>query len=145
VLRGFHSDVHSASFSPDGRLIVTTSADRTARLWAVSSGHLVRQLSGHTAAVYDAAFTPDGRFVVTGSSDSTTRIWSVSSGTMLAVLHLHAESVNGVAVTNGLRIASASDDGTASIYQCQTCRSIEALRRLATRYLERILPEPARG
>ena len=37
VLRGHESNINSAEFSPDGRQIVTTSSDRTTRLWDVSS------------------------------------------------------------------------------------------------------------
>lgn len=37
VLRGHESDINSAEFSPDGRQIITTSSDRTTRVWDVST------------------------------------------------------------------------------------------------------------
>jgi len=47
VLRGHLRSVHSASFSNDGRWLVTTSEDRTARLWDLSTGKEFFTLSGH--------------------------------------------------------------------------------------------------
>lgn len=37
VLRGHESNINSAEFRPDGRQIVTTSMDRTTRLWDVTT------------------------------------------------------------------------------------------------------------
>ncbi len=58
-----------AAFSPDGRRVVTTSADKTARLWDGTSGAEIAVLRGHEGAVYYAAFSPDGGRVVTASWD----------------------------------------------------------------------------
>lgn len=43
TLAGHTGAVNTASFSPDGRLIVTASTDRTARLWPVSADERFRQ------------------------------------------------------------------------------------------------------
>ena len=66
-------------FSPDGRLIVTTSDDETARLWKASSGQLVVVLKGHTSNVRSAAFSPDGRRIVTAREDGTADVYSVAT------------------------------------------------------------------
>ena len=39
--------VRSASFSPDGKYIVTASSDNTAKIWDAVSGKLLRNLTGH--------------------------------------------------------------------------------------------------
>ena len=40
--------VYSAVFSPDGRRVLTASADNTARLWESESGKLLATFQGHT-------------------------------------------------------------------------------------------------
>src|SRR5262249_33592013 len=65
----------SASFSPDGRLVVTSGFDRSARIWNAATGKRVADLVGHQGSVNDARFSPDGRLVVTASDDGTARIW----------------------------------------------------------------------
>jgi WD40 repeat protein len=46
--------------SPDGRLLATTSADQSVKLWDAQSGAPVATLAGHTAATWSPAFRPGG-------------------------------------------------------------------------------------
>jgi WD40 repeat protein len=55
--------------------VVTSSEDRTARIWDAATGAERLRLVGHTDQVISAAFSPDGASVVTGSYDRTARIW----------------------------------------------------------------------
>ncbi|NMG22579.1 AAA family ATPase [Brasilonema bromeliae] len=73
-LKGHTLPVTSASFSPDGKRILTASWDKTARLWD-SSGKLVTELKGHTDSVNSASFSPDGKRILTASWDKTARLW----------------------------------------------------------------------
>jgi WD40 repeat protein len=57
VLRGHTDTVWSADFSPDGKRVVTASADTSARLWDVNSGKEAALLKGHTDHVVSAAFS----------------------------------------------------------------------------------------
>ena len=67
--------VRTAKFSPDGRRIVTASADQTARIWDADTAKPLRVLSGHDDFVWSAAFSPDGRRILTASFDRTVRVW----------------------------------------------------------------------
>ena len=70
--------VYGAAFSPDGKRIVTASADLTARIWDAASGKPISDhLRGHMDWVNSAAFSPDGERVVTASNDFTARIWDI--------------------------------------------------------------------
>jgi hypothetical protein len=72
-----HSDaVNSVAFSPDGKTLLTGSADHTARLWDASTGKATRILSQHTEAVNAAVFSHSGNSILTGSSDGKLGFWS---------------------------------------------------------------------
>ena len=68
--------VLSASFSPDGRMLLTGSTDNTTRQWAVPSGEpLSRELDLHRP-VKLVAYAPRGRSLATQDGELV-RIWSL--------------------------------------------------------------------
>lgn len=71
--------VLSLAFSPDGRSIVGGGADRTVRIWEVSTGGERAVLRGHQGEVYSVAFSPSGRSILSGSSDTTVLVWDCCS------------------------------------------------------------------
>jgi len=109
--------VWSATFSPDGRLVVTASQDGTARLWQTSTGERVAVM-GHKGEVLSAAFSPDGAYLVTASADGTARLWDASTGEGLFTLRGHTAEVFSAAWSpDGVRVVTAGGDGKARIWQ----------------------------
>src|SRR5262249_38542409 len=78
---GHYGLVWSAAFSGDGKRVVTTSADKTARIWDAESGKEIAVMKGHDFVV-SAAFSDDGKQVVAASS-RTARIWDVTLATLV--------------------------------------------------------------
>ena len=79
--RAMRIGCRSAAFSPDGKRIVTASADKTARLWDAETGKPIGEpLRGHADTVSSAAFSPDGKRIVTASDDKTARLWDAETG-----------------------------------------------------------------
>src|SRR5207247_4016068 len=78
ILRGHTGTVNSIDFSPDGKLLVSASADKDGRIWDVKTGRLVQKLHGHFGPVLDARFSADGRWVVT-AGPITAGLWLVGS------------------------------------------------------------------
>lgn len=74
VLVGHTAETLDLVFDPEGRALVTGSADHTVRLWDVGSTDS-RVLRGHQAAVFDVAVSRDGRWVASASADTTVRVW----------------------------------------------------------------------
>jgi WD40 repeat protein len=70
-LIGQFGAVQAASFSPDGRWVVS-AGPTTAILWQPAE-HFFFYLRGHSETLTSASFAPDGRRIVTSSIDGTVR------------------------------------------------------------------------
>ncbi|MEO5581764.1 MAG: WD40 repeat domain-containing protein, partial [Saprospiraceae bacterium] len=108
-------NVISANFSYNGQQVVTTSSDRTVRVWALN-GDLKSQMVGHVDALTDAYFSPNDRMVYSFSADRTLRLWDVS-GKEIVTYRGHTGKINMAAMDRAMnRIYTASDDGTIRIW-----------------------------
>src|ERR1700678_3794633 len=91
----------SATFSPDGPLVLMVSDDVAADGWAahvfdVSSGRRLARLP-HAQAVVGAAFAPDGAHVLTGCDDDVVRLWDIVGGGPLIELKVDRDARSPVA------------------------------------------------
>jgi WD40 repeat protein len=114
-LSGHEADVENVIFSPNGKLIATTSWDKTVKLWNLS-GKLIHTLEGHTSGIQDAAFSPDGETIATASWDKTVKLWH-TNGKLLQTFIGHTSNVYDVTFSpDGKIIASASNDKTIKLW-----------------------------
>jgi tetratricopeptide (TPR) repeat protein len=75
-----HPDpVSAVTFSPDGKIILTGSGDKSVQLWDAAGRPLGRPLPQSDMAT-SVAFSPDGRTMLIGLFDSTARLWDVATG-----------------------------------------------------------------
>jgi len=117
AITGHLSEVYSATFSSDGKYIVTASGDRTAQIWDAATGQPLRTLSGHHGRVLFAAFNPSNRLIVTASTDGTAKVWDWETGGLLATLEGHTHEVRSVTFnSDGTQMATIDVEGTAIIW-----------------------------
>jgi glucose repression regulatory protein TUP1 len=125
-LTGHEQDIYSLDFSRDGRIIVSGSGDRTARIWDMAEGvclHVLRvnDMDQKDPGVTSVAISPDGRLVAAGSLDKMVRVWDTQSGQMLERFEGHKDSVYSVAfMADGKSVVSGSLDKTLRLWQLNT-------------------------
>ena len=123
VFSGHTDGVEKAAFSPDGKLVVTASWDKTAGIWDARTGKLLRTLGKEPEGVRDAEFSPDGKEIVTGSAyeDWTARIWDTATGSLLRELKGDQGAIRTANYSrDGKYVVTASDGATARIWDART-------------------------
>lgn len=88
--------IRDLAFSADGTMLVSGSRDRTARVWDVRTGHLLRTLSVHEKDVHAVAFSPDSSRIVTGGGDQRICFWDVKSGALLKSSRRHKKAIRSL-------------------------------------------------
>ena len=123
ILYGHTGAVLNASYSLDGKYIVSASKDKSIRIWNARTGRPIGDpLEGHTEFVNSVAFSPDGKHIVSASHDKTIRIWDVKTGKQVGEpLKGHTRQVYSASYSvDGNYIVSASADKTIRIWDAKT-------------------------
>lgn len=114
-----------ASFSSDGRRLVTASRDQTAQVWDIEKEQLLARLQHPPAKsyanwVFKASFSPDGRFIVTASFDNAARIWDVATAQAVRVLNHEAPVRSAEFSPDGRYVVTAGDDFFVKVWDVAT-------------------------
>ena len=121
ALRGHTGPVLAVAYLPDGRRIVTGSADHTAKVWNVDTSKELLTLGRHTGPVRALAVSPDGRQILTGSLDCTAKLWDLGDGKCLRTFLGHLGGITSVALSpDGQRMVTGSLDNTARVWEVAT-------------------------
>ena len=83
VLGGHGDDILKLVYHPSLPILVTTSADKTVKIWDANTGANTKTLSGMGDHVFAAAISPDGALVAAGGYDGEVKVWKIADGTVV--------------------------------------------------------------
>eukprot|EP00041_Stephanoeca_diplocostata_P000883 m.17589 g.17589 ORF g.17589 m.17589 type:complete len:508 (-) comp11257_c0_seq2:159-1682(-) len=130
-LKGHKWNVTGLHFHPTGSMIVSSSWDRTLRIWDVSSGLELKKLDRqmHTAPVTSVRWHPNGALLASTSADNTTAIWDAATGKRIRTLREHFGWVLMCSFApDRTKFATASWDKTVRLWDPNTGELISTLR-----------------
>jgi WD40 repeat protein len=123
--------VKSVAFSPDGRYVLSSSDDHTARVWDANTGKEISRVT-HEAGVTVVAFSPNGKYVLSGGCDKlesdtcvqgSAQVWAAMTGKEIARM-THDYIVSAIAFSPDGKYVVSSGDMTARVWEVLTGKEV---------------------
>eukprot|EP01041_Mallomonas_annulata_P004380 gene4380-8723_t len=115
---GVHGySILDATISHDNSKFASAGGDRSAFLWDVGTGRVIRRIQGHNQRINTIKMNEDSTVLLTGSYDKTLRIWDLRSNTRdaIQILDDFKDSVTSIERTQ-YEIITGCVDGKIRIY-----------------------------
>jgi len=115
TLTGHLNKINALAISADGRKLVSTSSDRTLKIWDLTRKECTDTLN--IPETHTLALSPDCRTAVTDGEDNTILIWDLPSKRRLHTLEGHMSEIKSIVMSpDGKTILSSSLDKTIKIW-----------------------------
>ena len=136
-LKAHDKDINSLDVSPDDKLLVSGSQDRTAKVYAIDYSRsksvrgelrLLGTCKGHKRGVWSVRFGRTERVLATGSGDKTIKLWNLDDFSCIKTFEGHTNSVLRVDFINiGMQLVSAGSDGLVKLWNVKDEECITTL------------------
>ncbi|NTW50270.1 MAG: hypothetical protein HGB19_11190 [Chlorobiales bacterium] len=117
TLRGHTGAIRQITWSPDGWILASQSADMTIRLWNADTGECLHKLQGNTTQLLCAAFDPVSRALAILTLDGKVIFFDSTNGKEVRSLEIRQQNADSIVIDpTGRFLAIASTDGQVKIY-----------------------------
>ncbi|KAA8649868.1 40S ribosomal RACK1 domain-containing protein [Aspergillus tanneri] len=125
-LEGHSHIVSDCVISSDGAYALSSSWDKSLRLWELSTGETTRTFVGHTNDVLSVSFSADNRQIVSGSRDRSIKLWNTLGDCKYTITDKgHTDWVSCVRFSPNPQnpvIVSAGWDKLVKVWELASCR-----------------------
>jgi WD40 repeat protein len=119
--------INQTEWSPTSDRFVSASDDRTAKVWASTTGTVLQTLV-HPHRVLAVSWSPDGRHIITGCWDGMIRVWDATSGEKLQEFGDDLLRFLDVRVSpDGTRVAATTHSGFVGVWDLASRRRVGGL------------------
>ena len=138
TLPGGLKEFFAVAFSPDGRHLVTGSANKTVQVWDARTGENVGTLGAHERMIRGVVFSRDGRRLASLSVDGVVKLWDATrlaepqEGRLLTDrARPPGPSLNIAFSPDSRRLATGGENDTVKIWDVQTGQIVQTLGGLS--------------
>ncbi|MFQ5734395.1 MAG: c-type cytochrome domain-containing protein, partial [Planctomycetaceae bacterium] len=126
TFNGHGQPVFGVAFSPDGKAVITSGADKQVRVWNPANAKQIRAIGGFGDRVFRIAVAKDGR-LFSASADKTARLHTYANGKAVRTFAPHADWVYAIAHNPATkRVATGSYNGDVRIFNAADGKPLKA-------------------
>lgn len=109
---GHKGRLRDISYSPNEKLVATSSVDKTIKVWDVETGVLVHDLKGHNSWIRQILFSNDGEYIISAAGDGEVKKWRISDGHEVLNFHSAKSAIECIALSpDGRRLYLGNWEG----------------------------------
>ncbi|ELR13923.1 EH-binding protein, putative [Acanthamoeba castellanii str. Neff] len=142
---GHTKGVRDIQFNHDGSQFLSTSFDRTIKLWDTETGACIQRFSNRKLA-YCVKFPPHARDqnqFIAGCSDNRVHQWDIRTGSTVQEYNYHLGPVNALEfIDEGRRFISSSDDKSLRVWEWGIPVEIKEIREPYLHSMPVMAPHP---
>jgi WD40 repeat protein len=125
----------AASFSPDGRHLVTAGMNRAIQVWDADTGREIATLGTHAREIRGITFSPDGLSLASAGGDGRVKLWDAtrltehqkdSRHTLIA--WVPGQCSNVAFSPDGRRLVTGGEENTLKVWDVQSGSELWTLR-----------------
>jgi WD40 repeat protein len=116
--------LNTVAISPDGKTLFSSIFESSISQWDLTTGKLVKTLSGHQDTIYALVLSPNGKYLVSGSSDGTIRVWLTANGTLLRSLKY---SANALKISPDGQLLASNYNNMVKLWRLETGELLKSL------------------
>jgi WD40 repeat protein/basic membrane lipoprotein Med (substrate-binding protein (PBP1-ABC) superfamily)/transcriptional regulator with XRE-family HTH domain len=111
----------SVAFSPDGKHIVTASANEMVKILDAFTGKVLFSVKGHFAT-----YSPDGKYLATVTADGTVKMWEAATGKEIPQSRQIDAGIGVDFSPDGTRLASVVSGDLPKVWDAKTGRELQS-------------------
>jgi len=118
--KGHSGYISSVVITPNGKRLISSSSDKTIKIWSLITGEEIDTLNSHVGSVKSLAVSPSGDILVSGSEDKTIKLWDLNTRKEVHTITGHLNDVNDLVFSpDGQFLVSGSEDCTIKVWRIQ--------------------------
>jgi WD40 repeat protein len=119
TFQGHNDEVNSAFLNPNGDLLISSSNDKTVRIWDVQSEKEVTRLEAHQWEVNMAVFSSNSLFALSASEDHSAILWDSNKGEYINKF-LFSTGIKWINFSHDEKFMAISSEDETRVYNTST-------------------------
>ncbi|KAG2150247.1 WD40-repeat-containing domain protein [Suillus bovinus] len=120
--KGHEGNVMAVAVLPNKREMITSSYDKTLRLWDLKTRVMLKKMEGHSVGVVGLAVSQDGQLIASGDLNGEVAIWRGKTGESLTQpIKFHSNCIASLDFSpDGAVLATGSHDRMTKLWNTKT-------------------------